>query len=198
MLSKLFSDDIFGSLECNVRNEEGIAGCSFLVSELLGTVWPFSFGGCEVDIEGTVVHQCSVHLLVGFDSILGVDEFDVAISITISDCSFARMREPAYPLERPVALSVMTRTPDSSPKDSNSLVSQSSSTFHDRLPTKRFRLEASSPVVSILAFFATGSASVSALRFLGASSSSSSLSSSDEPSSDPDSEDASLDSSDDF
>ena len=127
-----------------------------------------------------------MHSLLRFDSILRLDKFDVAKSVAASVCGVRRMDKPAYPLERPVALSVITRTPDSSPNDSNSLVSQSSSTFQERLPTNRFFLEASSPTASVLGFFAIGTASASALRFLGAGVSSSALSSSEESSSDPD------------
>lgn len=95
-----------------------------------------------------------------------------------------------YPFERPESRSVMTRTPDSSPKLSNSRVSHSSSMLYERRPTKRFLSVASSPMGSVFVFFAAGSASASALRFLGAgttvSSSSSSLSSSDDDSDEPD------------
>ena len=84
------------------------------------------------------------------------------------------------------------RTPDSSPKPSNSRFSHSSSMFHERLPMKRFfeTLE-SVPVSSVLVFLATGVASASALRFLGAgvgAASSSSSESSSEESSLPESE----------
>lgn len=55
------------------------------------------------------------------------------------------------------------------PKPSNSLLSQSSSTFHDKEPTKRF-FGFPSPLVvagfSVLAFLTEGAGSASALRFL--------------------------------
>lgn len=56
-----------------------------------------------------------------------------------------------------------------SPKDSNSDLSQSSSTFHEREPTKRFLLFSSATKSSFLVFLATGEASASALRFLDSS-----------------------------
>lgn len=66
-----------------------------------------------------------------------------------------------------MARSVTIRTADISPKDSNSLLSQSSSIFHDKEPTKRFfGFSSSAAGFSTLAFFAEGTDSVSALRFL--------------------------------
>jgi hypothetical protein len=80
-----------------------------------------------------------------------------------------------------------------SPKDSNSDLSQSSSTFHEREPINRFLLFSSAPDSSFFAFFATGEASTSALRFL---SSLGFASSSEEDSSESESESESEDESD--
>lgn len=74
----------------------------------------------------------------------------------------------------------MTLTLDSSPKRSNSLVSQSSSTFHDSWPTKRFFGPLSSPLGAVFDFLAAGTTLVSALRFLDATASSSDVSSESE------------------
>jgi hypothetical protein len=63
----------------------------------------------------------------------------------------------------------MTLQRVNSPNFSNSLLSQSSSTFHEREPTKRFLLFSPSPDSSFLAFLATGEAGPSALRFLDSS-----------------------------
>lgn len=82
-----------------------------------------------------------------------------------------------------MARSVTIRTAEISPKDSNSLLSQSSSTFHDKEPTKRFfGFSSSAAGFSTLAFFAEGTDSVSALRFFESDASDS------EPDSEPDSE----------
>lgn len=101
-----------------------------------------------------------------------------------------------HPLERPVALSVMILTPDSSPNFSNSLVSQSSSTFHDKFPTKRLPEAGAAPASPVLDFFAAGSASASALRFFGAASTLASLSSAESPESSESASDPSLSESD--
>lgn len=92
--------------------------------------------------------------------------------------------EYANPFERPVFLSEMILTLDNSPKRSNSLVSQSSSTFHDSWPTKRFFGPVSSSPASVLNFLAAGTTLVSALRFLVATASSSDDSSESEADSD--------------
>lgn len=74
----------------------------------------------------------------------------------------------------------MIRQPSIVPWGAKVWDSQSSSTFQLRLPTNKF-LMPSSPDASVLVFLTTGSASVSALRFLeGASSSSLSLESESE------------------
>lgn len=92
--------------------------------------------------------------------------------------------EYANPFERPVFLSEMILTLDNSPKRSNSLVSQSSSTFHDSWPTKRFFGPVSSSLAVVLDFLAAGTTVVSALRFFDATASSSDDSSESEADSD--------------
>lgn len=135
-----------------------------------------------------------MHLLLSFGSIGSRGEFDVAKS---ADSSVSKQSSLwvhcTHPLERPVALSLITLTPASSPNFSNSLVSQSSSTFHDKFPTKRLPDAGAAPAPSVFDFFAAGTASASALRFFGAastlawrsSSDSSESSESSESSSDP-------------
>lgn len=59
----------------------------------------------------------------------------------------------------------MIRTPESSPKLSNSDWSQASSTFQDRLPTNRLA-EAPGAGSSVLDFLGVAEVSSSALRFL--------------------------------
>lgn len=82
-----------------------------------------------------------------------------------------------------MARSVTILTAEISPKDSNSLLSQSSSIFHDKEPMKRFFGFSSPPAgFSVLAFLVEEGVvgSGSALRFLESDAS--------DPESDPDSE----------
>ena len=97
----------------------------------------------------------------------------------------------AYPLERPLFLSVTMRTLESSPNCSNSVLSHSSSTCQDRFPTNKLLVW--SP--SALDFLAEAAgSSTSALRFLetGAEGSSFPLSESEDEDEDEESEDSSL------
>lgn len=68
------------------------------------------------------------------------------------------------PLERPESAWVMTLT-ETGENSSNSLESQSSSTFHERPPTKRTLL-GSPKVPSALTFLEAAAGASSALRFL--------------------------------
>jgi hypothetical protein len=82
-----------------------------------------------------------------------------------------------HPRERPEMRSDIIRTPASSPNPSNSLRSQSSSTFQERLPTKRLPDPGVAFASAVFDFLGAEAFSSSALRFLGASLAGSSLSS---------------------
>lgn len=86
--------------------------------------------------------------------------------------------------------SVTTVQRVSSPNDSNSDLSQSSSTFHDSEPTNKLLLFSPAPLASFLAFFGAGDAGTSALRFLSSLGFSASDSESDVSESDSESEDS--------
>lgn len=184
MLAKLFADDVLCSFEGDVPNEQRVTRLANLISIGFGTIGSFVLKtSCtcvivarrsEVDVDLSVVNHLALHVIMSLGSISSVDIFDVAETKGDVSVRSRCMNISTNPFERPVALSEITRTPDNSPKLSNSLVNQSSSTFHERLPTKRFLTPLPAPLdcSSFFTFFAAGVASVSALRFLGGASSS--------------------------
>lgn len=198
MLTKHVVNHTLVCVERDVADKQRVALRARLVTKRLGArLRAFldrpRLGVVQVDLAA--VELRILFSVVGFLGRLDIGEFDIAKSTTVSSKNLITWWD-AYPRERPLSRSVTMRTPARSPNDSNSERSHSSSTFHDRLPTKR--LGVSVPlrvtlVFSPLFFLAGALPSSSALRFLGAGFASL-LSSEDESDSDS-SEESSLSSS---
>lgn len=177
-------------IEGKVGNEHSVRLRGLLVTVGLGPVlarcrlWA---GSRVVNVEIAAVKLSAI---LGFKSGLSggsILVLDVPESLeNVRNMSVREEKSGTYPLDLPVARSVTIRTAEISPKDSNSLLSQSSSMFHDREPMKRFFGFSSS--TTVLAFFAEGTVSVSALRFLESDASDSEPEPDSESESDPDSE----------
>lgn len=172
MLLEGLGEHVLVGAEGDVADEEGVALGALLVAKVLGAGLGAVLGGGvgasvgKVNVEFAAVEFDVLLGLVGLGGILGAGEFNVSEAV----CSMSVWRllylgrwKIAYPRDLPLSRSVTMRTPVSSPKFSNSDRSHSSSTFHDRLPTKRFPPSAD----STLDFLgAASSSSSSALRFL--------------------------------
>ena len=87
MLSKFFSNSVFGRFKGKIGNEDGVAGRAQVVSEGLGPILTLRrrrFGLGEIDIDGAAVDLGFVHSLLRLDAVDAVDELDVAVSTAVS------------------------------------------------------------------------------------------------------------------
>ena len=134
MLAKFVADNVGGSVEGEVGNEEG--GGFFA---RLGVAVPLRallagsgivFGLVKVDVNGAAVEFAAVFLVLGFFAGGWLDEFDIAESVDEISLRFRGSGAlKTYPFERPLCLSQITLTFSISPNCSNSRVSHSSSTL---------------------------------------------------------------------
>jgi hypothetical protein len=186
-LAKFLADHVFVNIKAQIPDKEGVALRARLISKVLsasvGTTTGIGIirsGSREIHIDLAAINLGSFLHLQSIGSIRSVGKLNIAKAIIVSMCACTVIEDKTYPFERPVALSDMTLHPTISPNSSNSLASHSSSTFQLKLPTKRFFGPSSETAVpfSALAFFATGSVALAALRFLDVVSSSSLLPSS--------------------